>query len=162
MEGVNPLILGAAIGSAFTIVVQLSNWLASSWRNRRYAAVALELLENHYIASQKSLDAIPVDAPLYLRVARIRFCKTDRAHLPDALQQIGLFSNTNHKARGLMVMVRNSDVFLDEIAQRFDSLTEAERVTAIADAKVNVAIMLRFITQNGLHRKGHRPSATLP
>lgn len=152
MDQLHPLVLGAAIGTAFSVIVQLSNFLAAAWRGRRYSRIALLSLHKHFLASAKSLDAVSVDAPIYLRVARLRYCKTDRAHLPDDLQRFGLFSGANAQARGVLVMARNSDVFMEEIAQRFDQMTEDERAQAMQDAKQNIAIMLNFISESSLFK----------
>lgn len=152
MDQLHPLVLGAAIGTAFSVIVQLSNFLAAAWRGRRYSKIALLSLHKHFLASAKSLEAVPIDAPIYLRVARLRYCKTDRAHLPDDLQRFGLFSGANAQARSVLVMARNSDIFMEEIALRFDHMTEDERGEAMTQAKENIAIMLRFISGNSLFK----------
>jgi len=105
------------MGAGFTLVLQTMGWAASYWSSKRFVRIALGLLSRHIVASRKSLAALQPDQPIYMLVARVRFCKVGTALVPGDMERIGILSRTNERARLLMMAVRNSDIFLDEVAE---------------------------------------------
>lgn len=144
------LLIGAVIGAASTLCLQFFNWLLQHYRGRRFLSISLGLLNRHIIASQKSLSQTTADMPLYLQVARVRFCKVSTALMPEDLSRLGILTRTNERARILLTAVRNSDIVLDEIAARLDPMSHEALVRALADARENMAILGRFIAGLGL------------
>jgi hypothetical protein len=143
------LLIGAAIGAGFTVALQMMGWAASYHRSRRFVQIALGLLSRHVVASRKSLAAILPDQPIYLQVARIRFCKVGTALVPGDMERIGLLSRTNERARILMMTIRNSDIFLDEVADRMERMNREARMQAIADAGQNMLILEKVLHELG-------------
>lgn len=145
--GLVTLAVGAALGAGFTVLFQLFDWLLRHARSKRFLTLSLGLLNRHILASQKSLALTAADQPIYVQVARVRFCKSNSALLPEDMNRFGLISRNNERVRILLSAVRNSDIFLEEIADHLGAMTFEGRARALSDASENMLILGRFVAR---------------
>ena len=145
-----PLIVASALVGA--IVSGTLQWLGSV-RQRARAAHALRadlgFVYRHIDASIRSLDR-PADVPAYQLVARLRYAMFKDSPLSPSQLEFITAAGLTDKAKIILTWMRNSDIFLEELAQRIDGLGSDERTVALANARENLANLREFLDTLGL------------
>jgi hypothetical protein len=114
--------------------------LLTKYRTRQRFDEAIIELKRHIDASMDSIDQITPDHPIYFVSARILYCQflSD----VDGLRVDWLPSKKVRLAHTrLLLSIRNSDIFVNEIAKRVDAMSREELVKSLEEVKVNLQIL---------------------
>ena len=137
-------IVGAIVGTLASVLIQV---VVYEMRNRRSAkkfSYRIADLNRHIEASLKSLE-LDASSPSYFIVARLRFCKVpDGTPSFDEMEWLRGLSNWR-KIVPLLTSIRNSDIFIEEVASRVDSMTTDQITEAISEAKINLVFLQKSI-----------------
>jgi len=140
--------MGAAFGTVTTILVQFATFRYRIFMSFKRFKHDLRNLDRHIHASVESLD-IAADSPRYLIAARFRFCKfLDGMR---SIEQLEWLTQRRDSDRILptLLAIRNSDIFMEEIASRVDDMTEAEITQALKQGQINMAFLHKAAEQLG-------------
>jgi hypothetical protein len=143
------IIISALVAASVTGAGQ---WLAAA-RRRARAAHALRadlgVIYRHIDASILNLGR-PADEPVYQLAARIRYAMFKDSPLSPSQLEFITAAGLTDKAKIILTWMRNSDIFLDELAARIDGLDPTERAEALAKARENMANLREFLDTIGL------------
>lgn len=135
-------LVSTAIATLIGIIIStLVQWLARKHRDLQ-AAKALRadigLIYRHIDASIASLRRTRASAPIYLFKARLRYCMFVQS--PLSYTQLDFIERTGRaeKMRIMLTLMRNSDIFLEELAASMEKLSIAQRGKALEGAIVNM------------------------
>jgi hypothetical protein len=143
------VVLSALIGASVSGLVQ---WVGAARRKARAAQALradLGVIYRHIEASIRSLQR-PADGPVYQLSARLRYAMFKDSPLSPSQLEFITTAGLTAKAKVIQTWMRNSDIFLEELALRLDDLDPAERTAALASASENMSNLREFLDTLGL------------
>lgn len=141
-------IWGVIIGASASIVTQYFIYRYRLFTSAKRFRRDMANLMRHIEASMNSLD-LSVDRPKYLLAARIRFCKfLDGVSSLDDLDWLTRRRDSNRILPTLLA-IRNSDIFLEEVALRIEDMNDEELAEALNDAKLNLEFLRKTVERLG-------------
>lgn len=145
--------LGTCFGVVVSLLVQWALYQYWIWMAIRRFRRDIDNLRRHIRASLRSLEGIE-PRPRYFIAARLRFCSFLDGMA--SMQDLDWLTRSHASRRILPTLfaIRNSDIFVGEIAARVDAMSEVELADALQEAKRNLQIL-----ETGVARLGF---ATLP
>jgi hypothetical protein len=153
-----PLIVAsAAVGALVSGLIQ---WLGHV-RRKAQAARALRadigMIYRHIDASLRSLD-LPAGSPPYLVAARLRYAMFERSPLSPSQLEFITATGQRDRAKVVLTLMRNCDIFLEEVAARVDAMDAAALQAALAGARENMSSLAEFLDTLGLRQHAVVPS----
>ena len=143
-----PALVGAAFGTLATILVQYITHRYRLFMSFKRFKHDLRNLDRHIHASIESLN-VPDGSPNYLIAARLRFCQFMEGMRSIELLEWLTQRRDSDRILPTLLAIRNSDTFLEEIANRIDDMTEEEIVEALRQARINMSFLLNAAEKLG-------------
>lgn len=141
-------ILSALIGAAAATLLGFLAYLYTEHRanakSKNKFLAELDNLERHISASINSL-AVDPKSPRYVVAARIRFCKFLDIGFSD-IQKMDWLTD-DEKIMQLKIVIRNSDILMDEISEHIYDMKSDGVAVALADAKKNMNILMDHLQE---------------
>lgn len=154
------LILSALVGAVVSSVFQ---WIGAA-RRRVKAAQALRadlgVVYRHIEASIRNLER-PADVPGYQLVARLRYAMFKDSPLSPSQLEFITTAGLTDKAKIIQTWMRNSDIFLEEVAQRIEGLDGVGRAEALTKARENLVNLREFLDTLGLRELAVKPAVAV-
>lgn len=147
-------LLSTVIGTIIGVVISaLAQWIARKRRDflaARALRADIALIYRHIEASASSLGRLGVNAPVHLVKARLRYSMF--AQSPLSYTQLDFIERSGRadEMRILLTLMRNSDIFLEEVAEAFGDLSAEDRQGAMRSAIENIESLRDFLDKLGL------------
>lgn len=144
-------LVGTSFGIGLSLIVQWVLYRYRIWLALRRFRRDVDNLHRHLAASLRSLEGIDMQ-PRYFVAARLRFCTFLDGMA--AMRDLEWLTRSHASRRILPTLyaIRNSDIFLSEIADRVDGMTAAEVSAALIEARRNLQILDAKVEQLGYRR----------
>ena len=146
-------IISAVIGATSTLVSQYILYRYRLYSSGRKFRKDIKNLLRHLSASLISLEISP-DEPKYFLAARLRFCKfLDGV---SSITDLEWLTKRRDSTRIIptILAIRNSDIFLEEIALRIEHMNVEQTLQAIEDAKTNLRFLQLAVSKLGYEEGG--------
>jgi hypothetical protein len=150
------LLASATVGALVSGLVQWITHLRRKARAARALRMDLGMIYRHIEASLRSLD-LPPDSPRYLIAARLRYAMFERSPLSPSQLEFITMTGQRDKAKIILTLLRNADIFMEEVAARADAMDPAMLKAALAEARQNLSSLADFLDALDL-----RPYAATP
>ena len=150
-------LVGTSFGVLLSLLVQWVLYRYRIWLALRRFRRDIDNLHRHLAASLASLEGVE-SQPRYFVAARLRFCTFLDGMA--AMRDLEWLTRTHASRRILPTLyaIRNSDIFLSEIADRVDGMSDAHLAAALGEARRNLQILDARVALLGYRRVPAEPA----